>query len=145
MRWRRSPQGPAATDRAVAEVWQLLGSLGAIALLIVLVRAGRLGTSPSFGSEADVREAAVSVLDDFDAAEIAIDERGTAALLADRTGRVLLLRAHGAHVAGRLLAAPACATLAGDDLIVDPADPRFGRVRLAVAEPQRWKLLIDQL
>lgn len=128
-----------------AELVQLLLSLAAVIILVLVVRAMRLGTSPVLGGPDDARRAAALVADSFDAANIAVDRDGTAALLADGEGRVLLLRAHGAHVAGRFLEASASARLEGETLVVDPADRRFGPVHLHLAEPERWKNLVNRL
>lgn len=128
-----------------AELVQLLLSLAAVIILVVIVRAMRLGTSPVLRGPDDARCAAALVADSFDAANIAVDQDGLAALLADGQGRVLLLRAHGAHVAGRFLDGCASARLEGERLVVDPADRRFGPVHLHLAEPERWKKLVDAL
>lgn len=129
----------------MGDAWQLLLSLGAIGALVFLVRALRLGSGPAFADEDDVRHAASHVADDFLPADIALDKGGTAALLADRQGRVLVLRAHGAHVAGRLLSPLARARMEEGRLVIDPADPRFGPVRLDIPDAERWKTRIERL
>lgn len=127
------------------ELVQLLLSLAAVITLVLIVRAMRLGASPALDGPDDARRAAASVADDFDAIDMAVDRNGTAALLLDRKGRVLLLRAHGAHIAGRFLDAAASARLQGDALVVDPADRRFGPAHLHLAEPERWQKVVDRL
>lgn len=129
----------------MGEVWQLLLSLGAIAALVFLVRALRLGSDPAFVDEDDVRRAASHAADDFEPADIALDKSGAAALLADRHGRVLVLRAHGAHTAGRILDSMARARVEGGTLVIDPGDPRFGPVRLDIPDAERWKTRVDRL
>lgn len=127
------------------ELVQLLLSLAAVITLVLIVRAMRLGTSPVLSEPEDARRAAASIADDFDAVEVAIDQHGTAALLLDGKNRLLLLRAHGAHVAGRLLDASASARLDDGALVVDSADRRFGPVHLHLAEPERWQKLVNRL
>lgn len=129
----------------MAEVWQLAGSLAAVAVLVLLVRLARLGPSPAFSDEEEARRAAALVIDYFEPKEIAIGKNRGGALLADEEGQVLLLRAHGAHHAGRLLLPPARAWLDGGDLMVDPADRRFGVVRLALPRPEDWLRRINRV
>lgn len=128
-----------------AELFQLLLSLAAVIILVLIVRTMRLGASPAFHEPDDARHAAAAMAEGFDPVDIGVDRDGTAALLADGKGRVLLLRAHGAHIAGRLLEASASARLEGETLVVDPADRRFGPVHLHLAEPERWQNLVNRL
>ena len=127
------------------ELVQLLLSLAAVVVLVLIVRAMRLGAGPAMAGPDDARRAAALVADDFDPIDVAIDRSGAAALLLDRDGRILLLRTHGAHVAGRVLDMRATAWLEDEALVVDPADRRFGRVHLHLAEPEHWKTRVGRL
>lgn len=129
----------------MAEGWQLLLSLGAVAGLVFTVRALRLGSESIFPNEAAVGLAAGRVADDFEPAEIAIDRHGRAALLRGRDGRAMVLKAHGAHAAGRVLGRPIRAWTDGATLVIDPADRRFGVVRLDLPDADRWKAWLDRL
>lgn len=128
-----------------AELGQLLLSLAAVAALVGIVFAMRLGSSPVLRGPDDAYRAATLIAHDFDAIDVGVDQAGTAALLLDNKGHVMLLRVHGAHVAGRFLDTSASARLEDGALVVDPADRQFGRVHLHLAEPERWQKLVDRL
>lgn len=129
----------------MAEGWQLLLSLGAVAGLVLTVRALRLGSESIFPDEATIRLAAGRVADDFKPAEIAIDRQGRAALLRGCDERAMILKAHGAHAAGRVLGRPIRAWTEGATLVIDSADRRFGVVRLDLPDADRWKAWLDRL
>lgn len=128
----------------MAELWQLLGSLGAVGLLVLLVRALRLGSSGAV-DEAAVRQAAATLAHDFDPVEVAFDPATGAALARGRDGRIMLLKVHGAHWAGRTLDRAASARYRGNTLLVDTGDRRFGLAHFHLPEADRWKTLIDRL
>ena len=124
---------------------QFLGSLAAILVLAALAWRMGLGPAPHLASEEEARSAAAEAIDGFDPSEIALDREGRAALLCDAAGRVLLLRGHGSHFAGRLLTPAASAHLEGDSLLVDTAERRFGTARLAIAQPHAWVRRIEAI
>ncbi len=71
---------------------------------------------------------------------------GTAALVADHAGRVMVLRRHGAQFAARILGPGATATRADTILTVNPGDRRFGPVTLDLGdEAQAWESRINAL
>ncbi|TCD06829.1 hypothetical protein EYB45_03905 [Erythrobacteraceae bacterium CFH 75059] len=129
----------------MAELWQALGSLLAVIAVVLLVRALRLGADPLLPNEEAARAAAAAVDPDFSAVAVAVDPARDAALLLDARGRVLVMRAHGSHVAGRLLGPGARAEVSGSDLVVDAGDRWFGRLTLSLDDPQHWKRRIDLL
>ena len=124
---------------------QLTGSLLAIGFIVWLVARLDLGDDPRLDGDEAARRVADETVDGFDPVAIARDAEGRAALLRDREGRVLLVRAHGNHFAGRLLEPGASAKIEDGALIVDPAERRFGTVRLMIDEVVHWKALIDRL
>lgn len=120
-----------------SEWLQFAGSLVAVALIVALVRALRLGEGSPLADEDAVRDAAREAVDGFEPVEVALDPGQGAALARDGAGRVLLLRAHGARTAARLLP-PGGARLEAGALLVDPADRPFGTVSLHVDDPYSW-------
>ena len=67
------------------------------------------------------------------------------ALLRDADDRLLLIRQHGSHFAGRLLGENASARIENGTLIVDSGEQRYGAVRLAIADPEAWRDAIARL
>ena len=86
-----------------AQLLQFGGSLIAILALAWLARRLGLGGDARIRDEAHLRELAEEALCGFDPVDMAIDRAGLGALARDAQGRVILLRRHGAHFAGRLL------------------------------------------
>ena len=124
---------------------QFLGSLAAILLLAAIARGFRLGPAPALKDESDARRAADEAVDGFAPLEIALDAQGRGAVMSDAQGRILLLRPHGTHFAGRLLTARAKAWVEGETLVVDTAERRFGAAHLEVADPQAWVQRIEAI
>lgn len=83
---------------------QVAASLVAILLLAWLSRAMGLGGDARILDEEDARRIAGETIYGFEPVSIAIDKAGMGALLRDASGRQMLLRRHGAHFVGRLLA-----------------------------------------
>ncbi|WP_228242670.1 hypothetical protein [Porphyrobacter sp. GA68] len=129
----------------MAQLWQFLLSLVAIAALVLLVHRLRLGDGAALNDEEDARRAAMMAIDDFAATHVSVGADGGAAILCDADGRVLLLRRHGSHIAGRLLDARAAASIIDTTLAITTSDPRFGWVNLAIADAPTWKARIDRL
>ena len=122
-----------------AKVLIIAGSLVAILLLSWLSARLDLGGQPRIRDEDHARELADDALCGFTPIQIAIDRNGAAALLRDEAGRVMLLRRHGAHFAGRLLEPSATVLLNRDRLVVTPADRWFGAAALDLgADAPRW-------
>lgn len=124
---------------------QFGGSLIAIVTLAWLARRLGLGPDPKLASEEEARDAAEAAAPGFHPIALSLDREGQAALLRDAAGRVLLLRPHGAHFAGRLLTPLAQARIEGDDLIVDTAEMRYGAARLRLDDASVWTKAIDAL
>lgn len=124
---------------------QFIASFGAILVLAAVARMLKLGPKPRLSSEEDARLAADEAVDGFAAVEIGLDQDGAGAILRDAAGRVLLLRAHGVHFAGRLLTPAAEARIEAGMLVIDTAEPRYGSVRLALENPQAWVQQIEAI
>ena len=124
---------------------QFIGSLVAILGLAGLARWMRLGPEARLDSDTAARAAAEDAVSGFCPVEIARDEQGRGALLRDGSGRILLLRPHGSHLAGRLLTPAASARIEGDLLVVDTAEKRYGTARLRLADAPAWMHAIADL
>lgn len=124
-------------------ILQFLGSLAAILALAGIARWLKLGPEPRLRDEAEARIAAEEAVSGFEPVKIGLDREGRGALMRDAAGRVLLLRPHGSHFAGRLLLPGARATREGDAIAIDCGERRYGVVRLALADPAAWERAID--
>ena len=124
---------------------QFLGSLVAILALAGLALWLKLGPEPKLESEADARAAAEEAVSGFEPKEVALDSEGRGALLRDATGRILLLRPHGTHFAGRLLTPDASMDVDGQVLFVDTAEKRFGAAQLTLDNPSAWMQALDAI
>ncbi|MEO7383930.1 MAG: hypothetical protein ABIU18_03265 [Novosphingobium sp.] len=75
----------------------------------------------------------------FDAVDVVLDRAGIGALLRDGEGRVMLLRRHGVHFAGRMLTDHRGIRLDHNFITVATADKNFGSVKLDLGpEAQAW-------
>lgn len=126
---------------------QTLGSLLAILALAGLAWWLKLGGSPTLARDDDVRRAAGEVEDGFDPVDIALNVE--AALARDAQGRIMVIKRHGNRFAGRVLGPGARAAILPDPgiamLEVDPGEPRFGKVFLALDDAQAWADAINRL
>jgi len=124
---------------------QTAGSLSAILALAGLARWMRLGGAPRLDSDAAVRDAAGEVEDGFVPVAAASDAEGAAALARDAAGRIMVIKRHGNHFAGRILGPGAAAQVAGGRLEVAPGEARFGKVFLDIPDPQAWAAAINRI
>ncbi len=128
---------------------QTAGSLVAILALAGLAWWLKLGGLPRLDSEDAVRRAAGEVEDGFAPIAIACDAEGAGALARDAAGRIMVIRGHGNRFVGRVLGPHAAARLEHNpgefNLVVDPGEPRFGKVFLTVPDPEAWAAAIDRL
>ena len=113
---------------------QFLGSLAAILAIAWLVRRMGLGGELRIRDEDHARELADEQVHGFAPVEIAIDRAGAGAIMRDAEGRVLVLRRHGAHFAGRILTGRAVIRHDQGQLIVAPDAARFGTVTLDLGD-----------
>lgn len=113
----------------------LAGSLGAILILALIAWLLRLGGTSIAGAPQAIAEAE-AIFSGFEGARAAIASDGQAAIVHGRDGTIALLKVHGAHVAGRRLAAPIDAARLPDGLRVASGDARFGAVLLRGLGPE---------
>jgi hypothetical protein len=118
---------------------QLGASLAAILVLWLLARKLGLGGDVRIRTEDEARRLAREALWGFEASEIAIDRAGIGALLRDASGRVMLLRRHGAHFAARLLDSHGGIRLDRNFLTIGTGERGFGTVTLDLGpQAQVW-------
>jgi hypothetical protein len=128
---------------------QTASSLVAILALAGLAWWMKLGGAPRLDSDGAVRRAAGEVEDGFTPVATTCDAEGAAALARDAAGRIMVIRRHGNRFAGRILGPRA--SVRRDDrpgeynLVVDPGEPRFGRVFLALSDAETWVAAINRL
>ncbi len=130
-------------------ILQFAGSLVAILLLAWLAGKLGLGGAPKLDSDDAVRQAAEQADDGYTPVSIARDSTGRAALARDAANKIMVLRPHGSHIAGRILGAGASARLWQDrgytTLEVDCGERRFGAVFLDIENPDTWVEAINRL
>lgn len=120
-------------------VIQLAVSVALILAVTWLAHHLGLGADVRLRSEVQARELARSALSGFEPAELVLDRAGIGALARDAQGRVLLLKRHGAHFAGRLLDSHAFAQLDRNFLTISSGERRFAPVTLDLGEQaQVW-------
>ena len=124
---------------------QFLGSLVAILALGGIAHWLGLGPSPRLADEAAARVAADEAVSGFTPTAISLDRDGHGALMRDAAGRILLLRPHGVHFAGRVLSPYARAYRDGAALVIDSAEKRYGAARLEVDDASTWVDAIEAL
>lgn len=118
---------------------KLAGSLAAILLLAWIALKLHLGGDARLRNAEEARQAADEAICGFDPVELALDRAGIGALLRDAHGRVLLLRRHGAHFAGRLLDSHTFARLDRNFLTIGTGEKTFGTVTLDLGDKaQIW-------
>ncbi|MDC0886960.1 hypothetical protein OAS19_04135 [Altererythrobacter sp.] len=125
------------------DVLQLAGSLMAILLVAGLAAWLKLGPAPRLSSDADARKAANEVEEGFTARTIELDQDGAGAILSDHQGRIMILKRHGSHFAGRILAPLAVARSNGRELHIDSGERRYGTVTLTLDDCASWEQAIN--
>ena len=118
----------------MAELLQFGGSLLAILLIAWLAHRLKLGGDARIRSEEEARALAEEAMFGFQPVEVAIDRAGMGALLRDQAGRIMLLRRHGSHFAGRLIDSHAHIRLDRNSLMLATSDRRFGSVTFDLGE-----------
>lgn len=124
---------------------QFLGSLAAILALAGIAWWLKLGPAPRLADDAAARAAADEAVSGFDAVAIGLDSKGRGALLRDATGRVLLLRTHGVHFAGRILGPDANTEVFDRTIVIDTGERRYGAARLELDDPASWAKAIEAI
>ena len=127
------------------QIYVFGGSLVAIVVLAGIARWLKLGGKPVLRDEEAVRHAAGEVEDGFDASKVSISRDGAAALAADASGRIMVIKRHGNQFAGRILTPTASVREEVDGLIVDCGETRFGPVRMSLSDASTWADRINRL
>jgi hypothetical protein len=121
------------------ELLKFGGSLAAVALLVFVGSRLDLGGDVRLRSEDEARALADSAICGFSATAVGLDRAGIGALLRDASGRVLLIRRHGARFAARLLDSHAHVRLDRNFLTIGTGETTFGQVTLDLGgEAQVW-------
>ena len=120
------------------DVLKFLGSLIAILALAGIALWLKLGPQPRIESPEEARIAADQAVSGFDPVEIGLDRNGRGAIMRDTAGRLLLLRPHGSHFAGRILTPLAKLSHDGEQLVIDTGERRYGAFTLALKDPSAW-------
>ena len=125
---------------------QLLGSLVAILVLAGIAWTLKLGAGPELTRSEDAMALAREADTGFDPVEAACSRDGNAAIAADARGRIMVLRRHGSHFAGRVLEPGAQARRDGAIVTIVTTDRRYGRVTLDLGDQaQAWASRVDAL
>lgn len=124
---------------------QFGGSLVAIIVLAWLALALQLGPKPGLENAQQAANAASEVHDGFVPVESAVARDGSAAVLRDDAGQVMLIKTHGTKFAGRILSSSASATVSDTMLVIDTGEARFGQVTLDLDSPDGWADAINRL
>lgn len=125
---------------------QIGASLAAILLLAWLCSWLQLGDDVRIAGENHARRLAAEALCGFAPSELALDRAGIGALLRDDSGRVMLLRRHGAHFAARLLDSHAFARLDRNLLTIGTGEKTFGTITLDLGDKaQVWASSLRRL
>ena len=128
-----------------AQLLQFGGSLLAILALAWLVSRLGLGQGRRIADEAEAVFLAQEAVDGFEPIATAIDADGRGALLRSKTGALMLLKVHGAHVAARLLTRAARADASEGAITVHSGERRFGAATLTIDDPGHWAEAIRAL
>lgn len=128
------------------QLLQAAASLLAITALAWLAGRMGLGADVRIRDEAQARALAREAVCDFDAIDLAVDRAGIGALLRDGSGRVMVLRRHGARFVARLLDNHADAQLDRNFLTIGSGEKTFGKVTLDLGEKaQIWASSLRRL
>ncbi len=113
--------------------------MAAILLLWLMALKLCLGGDIRLRTEDQASQLAHEAVWGFEASEIVLDRAGIGALLRDSSGRVMLLRRHGAHFAARLLDSHGGIQLDRNFLTIGTGERLFGKVTLDLGpQAQVW-------
>ncbi len=125
---------------------QAIGSLAAVLLVFVIVRALGMGSDVRIADEAEARALAEEARCGFDPVDVALDRARIGALLRNAAGEVMLIRRHGAKFAGRLLSSHVGARLDRGFITLSTDDPHFGSITLDLGDQaQIWAASLRRL
>lgn len=118
----------------------LFASLAAILAVAGLVWLLQLGES-RIGDADEAARIAEEQIAGFKSGPVLMSGDGEAALIEGTDGRVVILKRHGAHCAGRVLQRPLRGHRCSEGWKLETGDPRFGKVALSLTKQDEDKLL----
>lgn len=125
---------------------QAIGSLVAVFLVFLLVRALDMGSDVRIADEAAARALAEEARCGFDPVDVALDRARIGALLRNAAGEVMLIRRHGARFAARVLTSHSGVRLDRGFLTLSTEDPHFGSITLDLGDrAQVWAASLRRL
>lgn len=121
-----------------------------ISLVAILALAGvavwlGLGGKVALNTDQDIAASAAEAMDGFEATQFAKDTHGKAALARDNNGRIMLLKAHGNHIAARMLDGNASANANENTITIATGDYWYGSAEMQCEQPQIWADAINAL
>lgn len=127
-------------------VIQIGGSLLAILAVAWLVSKMGLGGDLRIADEDHAKLLADQVESGFTPVATAVDKAGYGALMRDAAGRILIMRRHGSHFAGRVVTKRPDARLDQGLLTIKPDDTPFGAITLNLgSEAAIWASSLRRL
>ncbi|MGB3847489.1 hypothetical protein EAO27_16270 [Sphingopyxis sp. YF1] len=109
-------------------------SLAAVLVVVWLVKAMGLGTDPRIADADHAIRLAEEAEAGFGGVDVARDRAGFAAIVRNREGRMMLVRAHGNHFAARPVDASVIGRLDKDFLTLETPERTFGTVTLQLGK-----------
>ncbi|MCG6120470.1 MAG: hypothetical protein MEP44_07480 [Blastomonas sp.] len=118
----------------------LFASLAAILAVAGLVWLLQMGDN-RIGDAGDAARIAEEQIAGFESGPVLMSDDGEAAVVEGKDGRIVILKRHGAHCAGRVLTRPIRAHRCSEGWKLETGDPRFGHVSLSLSKQDEDKLL----
>ena len=116
----------------------ILGSLGAIAVVVLIVRTLRFDAKTL--GEDDAERFAEEMIAGFEAIDMVTCKGNQSALVLGQDGRVVLLKRTGGRYAARALEPPIrCERPEPDRLVIDSAERHFGKIEVTLDEADLWQ------
>lgn len=116
----------------------ILGSLGAIAIVVALVRV--FGFGGQHLGEDDAERFSEAMITGFTAIDAATCKDRQSALVLGADGRIVLMKRMGGRYAARAMATPIrCEMPEAGMLIIDSAERFFGKVTVCIDDAELWK------
>ncbi len=116
----------------------ILGSLGAIAVVVLIVRTLRFDAKTL--GEDDAERLAEQMIAGFQAIDMVTCKGKQSALVLGADGRVVLLKRTGGRYAARALQPPIrCERPEPGKLIIDSAERHFGKIEVTLDEADLWQ------
>ena len=116
----------------------ILGSIGAIALVVLIVRGVRFQAKKLGPDEAE--HYSEEMVSGFTAIEAATCQNRQSALVLGDDGRIVLLKRVGGRFAARALKPPIrCERPEPNRLVIDSAERHFGKIEVCIDDAETWQ------